>query len=124
MLRIKLLKGIPVQPTVLAAVHSKSGLATEQLEPMPLATVVENLQQAKALAKIRRSQHKELRQSYLENLAWSIAEHKHPFLALEEDSEALRSKAARELQNLIKWDQRRRSFWACFGNQIHSHRAS
>jgi len=73
-------------------------------------TLVENLRQAKALAKTRRSKHIELRQSYLENLAMSIAVNKHPFLAIEEDSDALRIKAGRELKNLIKREQRRRSF--------------
>jgi len=54
--------------------------------------------------------HIALRQAYLENLAMSIAEQKHPFLATEGDSEALAGKAAATLQNLIKRGQKRRAF--------------
>jgi hypothetical protein len=109
-LRIKVIKGSQVQPNALYAVHAKSGLPSILTDPLPMATLIINLRQAKARAKVRRSNHSELRPSYREQLATSIAEHKHPFLITEGDSEALATKAATALQNLVKREQKQRAF--------------
>jgi hypothetical protein len=47
-MRIKVLKSVPVHPAVLAAIHSKSGLPATTSKSMPMATLVNNLHQAKA----------------------------------------------------------------------------
>ncbi len=42
-LRIKILKGFPVNPTVLSAVHYKTRLSSEHTKSMSMAALVENL---------------------------------------------------------------------------------
>ena len=98
-----------MQTTVLSAVQTKSRLPCQTTELLPMATLLNNLCLAKQTAKECQLNDIELRRTYLENLALS-AEHNHPFLATDGDSEALAKKATAALQNLMKREQKRRAF--------------